>query len=56
MLTGKREPGDGSLFIRQDEVEAARKLVDGVLDGWMKKILPIFIFTGPVHGSALCCR
>ena len=32
--------GDSTLFIRQDEVEAAWTLIDGVLDGWKKEETP----------------
>ncbi len=32
--------GDSTLFIRQDEVEAAWTLVDGVLDGWKNEETP----------------
>jgi glucose-6-phosphate 1-dehydrogenase len=32
--------GDTTLFIRQDEVEAAWKLVNGVIDGWASEEVP----------------
>ena len=32
--------GDTTLFIRQDEVEAAWRLVNGVLDGWASEEVP----------------
>ncbi|MBT6050277.1 MAG: glucose-6-phosphate dehydrogenase, partial [Candidatus Scalindua sp.] len=32
--------GDTTLFIRQDEVEAAWRLVNGVLDGWANEEVP----------------
>ncbi len=32
--------GDTTLFIRQDEVEAAWRLVNGVIDGWASEEVP----------------
>ncbi|MCP5004138.1 MAG: glucose-6-phosphate dehydrogenase, partial [Planctomycetes bacterium] len=32
--------GDSTLFIRQDEVEVAWTLVDGILDGWRNEETP----------------
>ena len=45
--------GDTTLFIRQDEVEAAWTLVNGILEGGPVKNCPIFTFIGPAPGARM---
>lgn len=44
--------GDLALFMRRDEVEAAWKWVDGILDAWAKDATPVYPYAAGTDGPA----
>jgi glucose-6-phosphate 1-dehydrogenase len=49
--------GDASLFARSDEVEAAWRIVDPIIDGWQKnERLPLYSYEPGFWGPAACSQ
>ena len=44
--------GDLALFMRRDEVEAAWRWVDGILDAWSRDETPVYVYAAGTDGPA----